>query len=170
MRKLVLVPALLCAMAAAAGAQTKVSARLTCSKPSINETAGDGAQMIMFSKANCTWASDYAIDGIKPKRTVDSGIGDASGSSARVHGYNMNLMDNGDSTIARYEGTVQMKKDGSGTDKGTWRYVRGTGKFKGIKGGGTFKGASAADGTGWVDVTGNYSLPKVKAAKATKAK
>ena len=63
-------------------------------------------------------------------------------------------MDNGDSTIARYEGTMQMKKDGSGTDKGTWRYVRGTGKFSGIKGSGTFKGAAAADGTGWVDVTG----------------
>lgn len=166
MRKLILVPALLCGMAAIAGAQTKISARLSCAKPNVNETAGDAGQMIMFNKANCNWSAPYVIDGSKPKRTVDAGIGDVSGSTARVHGYSTTVMDNGDSTIARYEGTMQMKKDGSGTDKGTWRYVRGTGKLKGIKGSGTFKGESAADGSGWVDVTGNYSVPKAKATKA----
>jgi hypothetical protein len=75
-------------------------------------------------------------------------------------------MDNGDSTIVRYEGTMRLKKDGSDTDKRTWRYVRGTGKFMGISGSGTFKGKAASDGAGWVDVTGNYSLAKVKAKKA----
>jgi hypothetical protein len=165
MRKLTLVPAVLCGMAAIAGAQTKISARLSCDKPNVNETGGQGAQMIMFNKANCTWSAPYVIGGSKPKRTVDAGIGDITGSIARVHGYSTNLMDNGDSTIARYEGTMQMKKDGSGTDKGTWRYVRGTGKFKGITGSGTFKGEAAADGSGWVDVTGNYSLARGKAKK-----
>jgi hypothetical protein len=165
MRKLILVPSLLCGMAAAAGAQTKISARLSCDKPNVNETAGTGAQMILYNKANCSWSPAYVIAGSKAKRTVDAGIGDISGSVARVHGYSTDLMDNGDSTIVRYEGTMQMKKDGSGTDKGTWRYVRGTGKFKGITGSGTFKGAAAADGSGWVDVTGHYSLAKEKAKK-----
>jgi len=75
-------------------------------------------------------------------------------------------MDNGDSTIVRYEGTAQMKKDGSGTMKGTWKYVRGTGKFRGISGSGTYKGEAAADGTGWADVSGHYSLGKGKAKKS----
>ena len=165
MRKLILVPVLLCGMAAIAGAQTKISARLSCDKPNVNETGGAGAQSIMFNKSNCTWSAPYVIGGIKPKRTVDAGIGDITGSVARVHGYSTTVMDNGDSTIARYEGTMQMKKDGSGPDKGTWRYVRGTGKFNGIKGSGTFKGAAAADGSGWADVTGNYSLAKAKKGK-----
>jgi hypothetical protein len=165
MRKLILVPVLLCGTAVIAGAQTKISARLNCAKPNVNETAGSSPQMVMFSKANCSWATPYAIDGNKPNRTVDVGIGDINGSTARVHGYSTSVMDNGDSTIVRYEGTMQMKKDGSGTDKGTWRYVRGTGKFMGIKGSGTFKGAAAADGSGWADVTGNYSLAKAKAKK-----
>jgi len=165
MRKLILVPALLCGMTVIAGAQTKVSARLSCAKPNVNETGGAGPQTIMFNKANCTWSAPFAIDGSKPRRTVDAGIGDITGSSARVHGYSTSVFDNDDSTIVRYEGTMQMKKDGSGTDKGTWRYVRGTGKFKGISGGGTFKGEAAADGSGWVDVTGHYSLAKVKAKK-----
>lgn len=167
MRKVILVPALICGVTLVAGAQTKISARLSCAKPNVNEMAGDGSQMIMYSKANCTWSAPYVIDGNKPRRTVDADIGDISGSNARVHGYSTNVMDNGDSTIVRYEGTMQMKKDGSGTDKGTWKYVRGTGKFKGISGSGTFKGEAAADGTGWVDVTGNYSLKKAKAKKAT---
>ena len=165
MRKLILVPAVLCGMAAIASAQTKVSARLSCAKPDVSERAGAGSQMIMFNKTNCTWSAPYAIDGSKPRRTVDAGIGDLTGPNAKVHGYSTSVFDNDDSTIVRYAGTMQMKKDGSGTDKGTWSYVRGTGKFKGISGSGTFKGQAAADGSGWVDVTGHYALPKAKAKK-----
>lgn len=32
--------------------------------------AGDDAQMIMFSKAICTWSAPYVIDGSRPKRTT----------------------------------------------------------------------------------------------------
>ena len=160
MRKVILVPALLCGMAVIAGAQTKISGKLTCAKPNVRETGGDGGQMIMFQKANCTWSTPFTIDGSKPGRTVDVAIGDMNGSIARNHGYSTTVMDNGDSTIVRYEGTMQMKKDGSGTLKGTWKYVRGTGKFKGISGSGTYKGEGAADRSAWADVSGHYSLAK----------
>jgi hypothetical protein len=165
MRKVILVPALLCGMAVITGAQTNVSARLTCAKPSVHETAGEGAQMVTFSRTNCTWSASYTIDGSKPTRTVDAGVADIAGSSGRAHGYSTSVFDNGDSTFVRYEGTMQMKKDGSGTDKGTWKYVRGTGKFRGISGSGTFKGQAAADGSGWADINGHYSLGKGKAKK-----
>jgi len=147
-------------MAVIAGAQTKISGKLTCAKPSVSETGGEGAQMIMFQKANCTWSTPFTIDGSKPGRTVDVAIGDMNGSIARNHGYSTTVMDNGDSTIVRYEGAMQMKKDGSGTLKGTWKYVRGTGKFKGISGSGTYKGEGAADRSAWADVSGHYSLAK----------
>jgi len=88
-----------------------------------------------------------------------------TGSSVRAHGYSSSVFDNGDSTFVRYEGTSQMNKDRSGTIKGTWRYVRGTGKFSGISGSGTYKGETAADGSGSADVTGHYSLGKGKAKK-----
>lgn len=165
MRKVILVPALLCGMAVVAGAQTKLTGKLTCAKPTVSETGGSGAQMVMFQKANCTWTTPFAIDGNKPNRTVNAAIGDINGSIARDHGYSTAVMDNGDSTIVRYEGAMQMKKDRSGTISGTWRYVRGTGKFTSISGGGTFKGEAAADGTSWVDVSGHYSLAKAKAKK-----
>ena len=63
MRKVILVPALLCGMAVIAGAQTKISGKLTCAKPNVRETGGDGGQMIMFQKANCTWSTPFTIDG-----------------------------------------------------------------------------------------------------------
>ncbi|HXL86211.1 MAG TPA: hypothetical protein VN927_03335 [Gemmatimonadaceae bacterium] len=165
MRKVILVPALLCGIAITAGAQTKISSKLTCAKPSVRETGGEGAQMITFQKAECTWTTPLTIGGSKPGRTVDASIADIAGSTGRAHGYSTSVFDNGDSTFVRFEGTTQAKKDGSSTDKGTWRYVRGTGKFKGISGSGTFKGGGAADGSSWADVTGHYSLGKGKAKK-----
>ena len=167
MRKVILVPALICGMAAIGGAQTKITGKLTCSKPSVSEMAGVSPQMIEFSKANCNWTSPFSIDGSKPGRTVNVGVGDINGSMAKDHGYSTSIMDNGDTTIVRYEGTTQVKKDRSGTIKGTWKYVHGSGKFSGISGGGTYKGEIAADGSGWADVSGHYSLGKGKAKKST---
>jgi hypothetical protein len=77
----------------------------------------------------------------------DAAIADVTGANGKAHGYSTSVMDNGDSTIVRYEGTTQTKKDGSGAIKGTWKYVRGTGKFRGISGSGTYKGGAAADGS-----------------------
>lgn len=166
MRKLILVPALLCGMAVIAGAQTKITGKLTCAKPSVREGGGEGAQMVVFQRSNCTWTTPFIIGGSKPGSTVDVSIGDISGSTGKLHGYSASVLDNGDSTFVRFEGTSQSKKDGSGTDRGTWRYVRGTGKFKGISGSGTFKGEAAADGSSWADISGHYSLGKGKAKKS----
>ena len=166
MRKVILVPALLCGMAVIAGAQTKISGKLTCAKPAVRETGGSGAQTIMFQRSNCTWTTPFTIDGSKPGATVDVSIGDMSGATGRTHGYSTSVFETGDTTVVRYEGTTQAKKDGSGTVKGTWKYVRGTGKFRGISGSGTYKGQGAADGSASADVTGHYSLGKGKAKKA----
>ena len=163
MRRTVLLAAILSGLTATARAQTKISARLSCAKPSVAETAGDGIQSVLFTRADCNWSPSYVIDGIKPTHTVDAGIGDVAGSTARIRGFSTNVMDTGDSTIVRYEGTIQLKSDRTGVDRGTWRFVRGTGKFKGITGKGTFKGAEAANGADFVDVTGYYTLAKKKA-------
>ena len=161
MRKVILVSALLCGMSVVAGAQ-KITGKIACSKPSVNEMAGGGAEGIMFERASCNWPTPFTIDGSKPGRTLNLAIGDMTGSKARIHGYSTSVMDNGDTTVVRFEGNSEMKKDGSGSGKGTWKFVRGTGKFRGITGSGTYKSASAADGSGSSDVSGHYSLPKGK--------
>jgi hypothetical protein len=44
--------------------------------------------------------------------------------------------------------------------EGTWSFVGGTGKLKGLKGKGTYKGKYAADGTSTYEIEGEYELPK----------
>src|SRR5438270_10358502 len=106
MRKVILVPALLCGMAVIAGAQTKISGKLTCAKPAVRETGGSEGQTIMFQRSNCTWTTPFTIDGSKPGATVNVSIGDMSGATGRTHGYSTSVFETGDTTIVRYEGTM----------------------------------------------------------------
>jgi hypothetical protein len=126
--------------------------------------------MVVLTKSTCTWPTSLEIDGVKAKTAVDVGVAEARGSSGTNHGYNVSTMDNGDKVSVSYQGTAQMSKDGSGTFKGTWRWISGTGKFKGIKGSGTFKGSQMADGTSSADIEGDYTLapPASKNAKGEK--
>lgn len=163
MRKVTLVSALVCGMSVVAGAQTRLTGKLTCSKPSVTEAAGDGASVIMFNRANCTWPQGFTFDGTKPSRVVDASIAEGTGANARDHGYSTTVYENGDTTIVRYEGTAHMNKDRSSTFKGTWRFTHGSGKFQGITGSGTFSGGGKTDGTADINVNGHYSIAKAKA-------
>ena len=160
--------AMLCAFALSAGAQTKVSGKLSCGRPDLNSSAEvpDAAgHMVLLTKANCKWPTALEIGGAKTNTAVDVSVADVRGSSANGRGYNVTTMDNGDKVSVLYQGTVQMNKDGSGTFKGIWRWTRGTGKFKGIRGSGTYKGTQAADGTGLVDIEGDYTIAPPMAGK-----
>jgi hypothetical protein len=58
-------------------------------------------------------------------------------------GYRTVIFPSGDQAFAAYEGMTKgvVKPAGpEGTFQGKWRYVGGTGKFKGITGGGTYTG------------------------------
>jgi len=157
-----------CAVALSAGAQTKVSGKLSCGKPDVNSSAEvpDAAgHVVALTKANCTWQTALEIEGAKTKSAVDVGVAEVHGSSVKSHGYNVSTMDNGDKVSVSYEGTATPNKDGSGTFKGTWRWISGTGKFKGIKGSGTYKGTQSADGAGMADIDGEYTLSAPAAKK-----
>jgi hypothetical protein len=169
MRTSIAVPAMLFALALSAGAQTKISGKLNCAKPDVNSSAEvpDAAgHVVALTKAACTWPTALEIEGAKTKSAVDVGVAEVHGSSAKAHGYNVSTMDNGDKVSVSYEGTATSNKDGSGTFKGTWKWISGTGKFKGIKGGGTYKGTQGADGTGMADIDGEYTVSAPAAKKA----
>jgi hypothetical protein len=172
MRRTVAVSVMAFALAASAGAQTKISGKLACAKPDVNSSAeaGDAAgHMVMLTKQTCTWPTPIEVAGVKTKTAVDVGIGDVRGSTGTSRGYNTSTMDNGDKASVSYQGTVKMNKDSSGTFSGTWKWTRGTGKFKGIKGSGTYKGTAGKDGSSTVDIEGDYTLPEPKAAPEKKA-
>lgn len=168
MRTPMVVSAMLCVVALSAGAQTKVSGKLSCGKLDVNSTAEipDAAgHMVALTKGNCTWPTPLEIKGVKTTTAVDVAVAEMHGSSATGHGYNVSSMANGDKATVSYQGTVHTNKDGSATFKGTWRWTSGTGKFKGISGSGTYKGSQSADGVGLADIEGDYTIPA--AAKST---
>jgi hypothetical protein len=48
---------------------------------------------------------------------------------------------------------------GSHSSEGTWTYIKGTGKFEGIKGGGTYKSYNMGPGQWYSDAESEYTLP-----------
>src|SRR6185503_6426748 len=130
MRKALLLSLLLCGTATIAGAQAKVSGTLACPRASVSETGGDGTQIILFSRTSCTWSTPMVIAGTKSTTATDVEIGDMNGANGtgRGHGFSTSLMENGDTAITKYEGTVSAKRDGAVSFRGTWKFARGTGK------------------------------------------
>jgi hypothetical protein len=163
---------MLLGLALSAGAQMKMSGKLSCGKPDVNSSAevGDVAgHMVMLQKVTCTWPTPFTIAGSNAVSAVDVGTAEARGGVATQHGYSTSTMDNGDKTTVAYTGNMHLNSDGSGTFNGTWKFISGTGKLQGIKGSGLYKGAAAADGTGAADIQGHYTIP-ASAKTSKKAK
>jgi len=155
------------ALALPATAQTKVSGKANCSKPDTQQSVdvGDAAgHTLSIVKNSCKWDTPLEISGLKSGDAVDVSTIEAWGQKVSQHGYNTSTMDNGDKMTVRYAGTATAAKDGTLTMEGKWTFIKGTGKLKGIKGSGTYKGTGATDGSGVVDVEGDYTLPEAKAA------
>jgi hypothetical protein len=172
MRKAAAVFVSLVALASSASAQTKMSGKLSCPKPDVNSSAeiGDApGHMLVLQKATCTWTTPWDIAGAKAKTAIDASTTEVNGATATNRGFNTTTLDNGDKAAVSYQGTSQMKQDGSGTFHGTWKFTSGTGKAKGVKGGGTFKGTASADGTSMVEVVGEYSLAAAPTKKSEPA-
>lgn len=73
-----------------------------------------------------------------------------------VQGYGVTTDPNGDKLIRKHEG----KAIGKGHMKGTWSWVKGTGKYEGTTGGGTWESWSLAPQIGYYEVEGDMVIPK----------
>jgi hypothetical protein len=163
MKRFSLVLLAACAVAVPASAQMKIKGTETCPKPdtmqSVDVTDMPG-HSLMVQKGNCTWSMPITLAGLKAVNSVNTSSTEAMGMNMTEHGYDVGTMDNGDTYIAKYSGTILAAKDGTATYKGTWVFVGGTGKLKHLKGGGTYKGSAAADGSSSADIWGTYSVMK----------
>ena len=172
MQKAATVFVLLVALVSSASAQTKISGKMSCPKPDVNSSAevGDVAgHMLVLQKSSCTWTSPWEVAGAKTKTAVDVSTAEVHGATATNRGFNTSTLDNGDKVAVSYQGTARMNKDGSGTFSGTWKSTMGTGKAKGIKASGRYKGSQAADGSGTVEVDGEYTLAAAPTKKTEPA-
>lgn len=81
-----------------------------------------------------------------------------------VKGYNECVNREGDTIFDKFEGMSITKKSPEGKDiitfKGTYTYIKGTGKYEGIQGGGTFHGMMIGKEVLSSDMEGEYIIKK----------
>jgi hypothetical protein len=146
-------------LAAAAGAQTKVSGTLECAKPDpqhMVEVGDEAGHAFSIGQFKCTWSERLDYNGIKSKEGVGTSFDEISGTSSSFRGFYLDTMENGDNAHYRYEGTANVKGEMVETAESTWELFVGTGKMKGIKASGSCKGkGTEAGGVVW-KCEGNY--------------
>jgi hypothetical protein len=149
-------------LAAGAGAQTKISGTIQCAKPDqqtaipVNDKPGHAFVVV---KVKCTWTKPFELAGAAVKTGEDTAFSEVDGTKSRDSGYDLTTMANSDQFTVRFNGTSTVGKDGAvQTQMGTWSFVHGTGKLKGIAGKGTYNGKGATDGTVATEVAGEYQI------------
>jgi hypothetical protein len=149
-------------VAASSGAQTKITGTIQCAKPDQQNAipVGDRAgHALVVMKAKCTWTKPMEVAGVQTKTAEDTVVADSNGAKSRDSGYHISTMANGDQFVVRFSGATTTDKNGVvQAQTGTWSFVSGTGKMKGIAGKGTYKGKGADDGSVTTDVEGEYQI------------
>ncbi len=141
-------------------AQTKVSGTCTCKGDPASPVALTDMPNHSFAvgKALCSW-TNFVVAGGKAKDGTSTDLDEISGDTISVRGYHMATMTNGDTWVAKYEGSGKLKDGKPVSGEGTWSFTSGTGKLKGIQGKGTYKGTANTDGSVTYQVDGEYQLP-----------
>jgi hypothetical protein len=148
-------------LAVCLSAQTKTSGTCTCKgDPGAPVALTDKPNhAFAVSKAQCTWAK-MEIAGLQAKDGTSTDLDEITGDTTSVRGYHVATMTNGDTWVAKYQGSGKSKDGKPASGSGTWTFSGGTGKLKGIKGKGTYKApAPNADGSFTYQVDGEYTLP-----------
>ncbi len=162
MRKLVLVPVLVCLCAGVALAQGKVSNGWACGKPASAQSIEIGDQpnhAYSIDQIKCT-STKGEIEGVREKEGTGTEFAEVTGNSSSGHGIFVETMANGDIIHFTYQTKAAIKNGQMQSATNKWQATSGTGKFKGIKASGTCTGTGNADGsTAWT-CTGTYTLPK----------
>ena len=161
-RKCTLALAVILAVATVAGAQVKVSGTSRCGKSDVQhmvEVGDTPNHSFSISQSKCTWPKPFDIGGVQSKEGLNTAFSETTGNRARVRGFFLDTMANGDKGHYRYEATATLKDGMFQTAEAKWTLAGGTGKLKGAKGKGTCKGKGESDGAVSWECEGEYVLP-----------
>jgi hypothetical protein len=119
----------------------KVEGKVRCDKPDPEhsiEVPDRPGHVLMISKRKCNWTEPLVVMGAKTRDGVAVSFTEKMEGTLHVHGFEVDTLDDGETLTWQSMGQVLAEK-GPATAKGRWSLMRGTGKFKGIKGGGTYE-------------------------------
>lgn len=143
-------------------AQTRVSGIARCGKRDRELSMDVGDQpnhSFVLEQGRCTWTKPLEIAGAKSKDAFYTMFSESIGPAVRDLGYLTGTMDSGDKCTVRLQGGETLRDAKPVSQHGTWRFVSGSGKVKGIKGSGSYEGRAEGD-TMVLRVEGEYALPE----------
>jgi hypothetical protein len=149
------------------GNLVKVEGTVHCAAPdpaySI-EVPDRSGHALMIAQRKCTWTKPLVILDAKTKVGEAVSFTERMEGSLHMHGYEVDTLDNGEKLTMRNMTQILAEK-GPASFRGHWSFMRGTGKFKGIKGGGTYEGKLEQDGGLTLDLEGSYVPEEMVAGK-----
>jgi hypothetical protein len=145
----------------------KVEGKVRCEKPdpaySI-EVPDRPGHALTISKRKCNWIEPMEILGAKTKDGIAVSFAEKSEGMLHVNGFETDTLDNGEKLTWKSMGQVLAEK-GPADATGRWSLMRGTGKFKGIKGGGSFQEKLGADDVLVLELEGIYDPSEIAGQK-----
>ena len=144
-----------------------VKGSVRCDKPDpayAIEVPDRPAHALRLAKRKCTWTEPMVVRGARSKDGIAIEFPEQMEGALHTHGFEVDSYDNGEKLTWQSRGTVDGEK-GPADAKGRWSLMRGTGKFKGIKGGGSYEGKLGADDVLTLEFEGVYDPSDMGAEK-----
>ena len=144
----------------------KVKGNLRCDKPEKSysiDVPDRAGHSLVITHRKCTWTEPMEILGTKTKEGEWDEFSERMEGRLHPHSYEVDTMADGEKVTFQTMGQIDSDKDPM-TTKGKFSYTRGTGKFKGIKGGGDYEGSTDANGVMTLELEGEYDPSAFHAA------
>src|SRR5208283_3068362 len=145
----------------------KVEGKVRCDKPDPDhsiEVPDRPGHALIITRRQCTWTEPMVIMGAKTKDGVAVSFTEKMEGTLHIHGFETDTLNNGEKLTWQSRGQLLAEK-GPVDSNGRWSLMRGTGKFKGIKGGGSYEGKLDADNVLVLELEGVYDLSEMTAEK-----
>jgi hypothetical protein len=152
---------------ASASKMIKVEGKVRCGPPDTAysmEVPDRPGHALALRRRKCSWTEPMEVLGAKSKDGVAIEFPEQMEGVQHAHGFEVDSYDNGEKLTWQSMGTVYGEK-GPANCKGRWSLMRGTGKFKGIKGGGSYEGKLGADDVLTLEFEGVYDPSELVAEK-----
>ena len=140
------------------GTLVNIKGSVRCDKPSQShaiDVPDRSGHSLIIAERKCTWTEPMEILGAKFKEGVWITFTERMEGTLHPHSYQVDKLDDGETISMQAMGHVVSDKVPT-TTKGRFSFMRGTGKFKGIKGGGTYEGKLDADDVLTMELEGVY--------------
>jgi len=151
----------------AAPGMVSIAGAVRCGKPNPNysiDVPDRSGHSLLIAQRNCTWTEPMEILGGKTKSGVWVTFTERMEGTLHPHSYEVDTLDDGEKITMQTMGQVYGEK-GPIETKGRFSLMRGTGKYKGIRGGGTYEGKLDADDVLTFKLEGVYEPAAMAGAK-----